>query len=465
MAPRRATNPVLRHSVDVLGWSPEQLASHLNAFARAHGLRVEVSLKAPYHWLSGARPRDPLPSLVAALLTQSLGTTITIDNLGWRKEGQRAFTMADHGLEKMWHDGCGLLSLKQVARGDDVTSRRAALAISGMALTAAAHHWMVDTERLRFVAGGRRVDDAIVDDLDRIVAAKRRVDDALGGGMLYRSVAEEFSFVVDLLETTTYSERIGQRLYAAAAELARLAGWACFDNKQEGLAQRYFLAALRAAHLSGNKALGSHILGFIGVQSTLSGNADDAVTIFQSSLEGAGGSLSASEKAALYGRLARAYGRQRRKEDIDRASDQALEFLHQARPDEDPDWIYWCCEADLAGMIGEGYVSLGEPVTASGYLGRAVAGLDSNRPRDRALWLLSLAHSHLDAGALDEAMASAEQAVRISMELDSDRVLGHVSSFRYQLSLRGGEKVFKQFDESVRAKLPGRLSPYSIGPT
>ncbi len=58
----KAPNVVLQVWLDRLGWSPEQLAAHLNTFGAARRIGLTVSPKAPYHWLRGAQPRKPTPS-------------------------------------------------------------------------------------------------------------------------------------------------------------------------------------------------------------------------------------------------------------------------------------------------------------------------------------------------------------------------------------------------------------------
>ena len=55
----------------------------------------------------------------------------------------------------------------------------------------------------------------------------------------------------------TYGEATGRRLFAAAADLTRLAGWTSYDIAAHGLAQRYFVQALRLAQAAGDRAYGS----------------------------------------------------------------------------------------------------------------------------------------------------------------------------------------------------------------
>jgi hypothetical protein len=61
--------------------------------------------------------------------------------------------------------------------------------------------------------------------------------------------------VVALLKNGSYTDVVGRRLYGLAAELGRLAGWEAYDSGDEALAQRYWMAALRNAHISGDRAI------------------------------------------------------------------------------------------------------------------------------------------------------------------------------------------------------------------
>jgi hypothetical protein len=115
------------------------------------------------------------------------------------------------------------------------------MAMTGLTLTAVAHQCLFDPAPM--------------------TEARRRLDDALGGGSLLPGVREDLRLVVALLRNSSYTEEVGRRLYAVAAEFGRLAGWLAFESNQHALAKRYFMAALRAAHISGDRAVGANVLG------------------------------------------------------------------------------------------------------------------------------------------------------------------------------------------------------------
>jgi hypothetical protein len=124
----------------------------------------------------------------------------------------------------------------------DAIERRHFLALAGLPLTAVAHQWLFDPARVAASLMGKRVDHAVVNDLERVADARRRMDDALGGGTLLPAVREDLRLVVAMLKNAAYSEEVGKRLHAVAAEFGRLAGWIADDCDRPALAQRYFLA-------------------------------------------------------------------------------------------------------------------------------------------------------------------------------------------------------------------------------
>lgn len=65
-----------------------------------------------------------------------------------------------------------------------------------------------------------------------------------------------------MLDNASYTDEIGRRLYAVTAEFARIAGLRALDSDHQASAQRYFMTGLRAAHTSGDRAIGANILTF-----------------------------------------------------------------------------------------------------------------------------------------------------------------------------------------------------------
>src|SRR5207302_1806645 len=83
------------------------------------------------------------------------------------------------------------------------------------------------------------------------------------------------------LDDGQYTAQVGAQLCAAAAELGQLAGWVSFDAGLHGAAQRYYVAALHAAHAAGDRPLGANVLSGMSFQATIVGDPRDGVGLAQ----------------------------------------------------------------------------------------------------------------------------------------------------------------------------------------
>src|SRR5215217_3028358 len=154
-------NRELRVLLAEAGWSPETFARRIREQGRRQRVSVTVHDKTPYHWLRDGRcPYDPIPQLVALALSAHLGRSIGPADLGWHSV-RALVRRADDGLAQLWFSEGAIRGLEEVASG---VQRRGFLALTGSALTAVAHQWLVlDSPRLAAALdGGRRIDKALV---------------------------------------------------------------------------------------------------------------------------------------------------------------------------------------------------------------------------------------------------------------------------------------------------------------
>ncbi|MFE0023889.1 tetratricopeptide repeat protein [Amycolatopsis sp. NPDC059021] len=414
-------NDRLRTLLTEVGWRPETFAKRIAARARRLGFRVTVHEKTPYSWIRDGRcPHDPLPHIACDVLAEQLGRALTPSDLGWTpKPG--GLVRADDGLADLWFAEGTILGLEEVSSG---VHRRNFLALTGSALTAVALQAIVaDTPRLNAaLEGGRRIDERIVTDLERLAELRRSMDDQLGGGALYESVTADLRLITQLLANTSYPEALGRRMYGVAAELARLAGYACHDNGHEGAAQRFWLVALRAAHQAQDKPLGANVMTFMGVQALEICGANEAVTLFASAQHAGGTEIGATQRAAIASLAACAHAKAADSSSAGRSIDEAFTWLDQSQPTDDPSWIYWADMAELSGNAGSALLRLGENTRALPHLQAATDSLRPSSSRDRVLWMSTLASAHLRAGNADQALATAHQAIDITARLSSDRM-------------------------------------------
>jgi hypothetical protein len=133
------------------------------------------------------------------------------------------------------------------------------------------------------------------------------VDQRLGGG--YARLHYVNQVVLPLLQGS-YNDTIGRELMAAMARLCDLCGYMSWDSGRQGLAQRYFIQALRLDQASGNRALGAHILADMTTQAHSLGDAAQALDLASAGLD-CGSPLTEARCATWQGRAHALRGDQR----------------------------------------------------------------------------------------------------------------------------------------------------------
>ena len=255
------------------GWSAEQLARRVSLEL---GSLDAIHAKTPYGWLRGKQPRPRVAEAVAVVLSARLGRAVDARSI-WPaiSSSDDAALGADHGLGLPWTcDG-----LHQLAADWDQMQRRKFLTLSGAALTAPA--WAAIEHPAPSLATDRdaeRVDEATLQIIEQTVASAQRLDDTRGSSAM-RYVIDTAGTVTRILTRDTYDTASGRRLALAVAQLSQTAAFMAYEARSDGLAQRLYLAGLRAAHAAGDSALSASILGLMANQATALGRTEDAVQL------------------------------------------------------------------------------------------------------------------------------------------------------------------------------------------
>jgi tetratricopeptide (TPR) repeat protein len=311
-------------------------------------------------------------------------------------------------------------------------------------LTTFAHDWLLDPARVAASLQGKRADHTVADDLERVAEARRRLDDTLGGSVVFRVVREDLRLVTEILDNASYTDAVGQRLYAIAAEFARLAGLLAYESNNEALAQRYFMAGLRAAHSSGDRAVGANILGFMSKQAR-DRDPHDAVRLAESALVGAK-DLTPAMASWLHARIASSAAYAGDAVVSDRAQGRMFELMANVSPETEPAWIYWWSEAEAYYHAGQSALALNKPRQAESHFRSALARLDSSFPRDRASWFTRLALARVHLGELDGACRAATEAGGLLRRLDSQHLWTRLGEFRKAVQPYANTAQVKDFD-------------------
>jgi tetratricopeptide (TPR) repeat protein len=429
--------------------SPEQFAKRLNVQASELGLKHRIDQKTPYKWFRGAVPRQPWPALAAHLLSATLGIEVSSEDLGWGAGNTDVLCVpADVGLALPWTTEGALTAATEVMDGTAM-DRRIFLGLTGSALTTPAFDWLIarpadDPSRV----AGRQIKDAAVDNIEQQTAQLRRMDDQLGGGATLALVRAQVRHVVELLRDGSYTASVGTRLNAAAAELMRLAGWLSYDADRNPLAQRYWLAALHAAHAAGDRAIGANVLGFMSLQAYHAGQHGDAVKLAAAAKQRYTGT-SPRVQAIVDLRVAMAYSGVREDRSCRAAIDAAYEALRNIGPDApEPDWAYWQDEANVNEQIGTCYLKQCDWSRAQNHFRAALRLADPSFVRQKAFRHTNLALAYVGGGDPERACHTATRAIDILAEdVISERCVGFVRQVQVALRPYRRLAVVTEFNE------------------
>jgi tetratricopeptide (TPR) repeat protein len=443
-------NTTLRALLQRADLSCEQLARRLNRQAAQCGITKRVDPKTPYKWLRGSRPRPPWPDLTAAVLTHALGRTVDAAELGWARSDGVFGVPADTGLNLPW-TAAGALDAAEEVTDTGSMDRRVFVHLTGGALTGPALEWLLarpatDVGHL----AGRRVQAQHVDAIETMTAQLRRMDDRLGGGTVLDLIPAQVRHVRSLLTDHSYTESIGTRLHAAAAELLRLGGWLSYDAGLQAQAQRYWLAALRAAHAAGDRAIGANVLGFMSNQAKDIDLYSEAVKLADAARQGYPGG-SPRVTAILNMRAAIAYASTRDVRECRAALDAAHEAFGATPPETgDPDWAYWFDEAQLNEQVGYCYTRLEDWERASNHLRLALRLHSDSSTRERVFTQAVLAAAYARRGDPEQACHVASKAVdALARDVNSDLCVGHVRRVQQALVPYRRLATVKQFGERI----------------
>ena len=263
----------------------------------------------------------------------------------------------------------------------------------------------------------------------------------------------DIRFVTEMLKHGRYREQVGQRLYATAAELCRLAGWAAFDSGRHAAAQQYYFAGMRAASGVGNHALAVNIVGFLGIQAYSTGRLADAVQLMDVATTESR-KTPAIVQAMTWARAGRAYAKVGDTTTARAALDTSSKFLGKTVSGDTPAWAYWVDETRLKAQIGRALFDLGDYGPAERDLTSAVAACGDRYPRDRATWQGRVAISQLRTGKLEEACETGHQTVDLLADhVDSERGLGFLRTFKDELTPFKNASTAHDFLEYASSRL------------
>ncbi|MCX5159728.1 regulator [Streptomyces sp. NBC_00264] len=283
-------------------------------------------------------------------------------------------------------------------------------------------------------APGQRVSGGDVAALRSVGELFRTLDNAYGGGHARQALVRYLEHETEPMLRGTYGEATGRRLFSAAADLTRLAGWTSYDIAAHGLAQRYFVQALRLAQAAGDRAYGSYVLITMSRQAVYLGHGREAVQLARVAQQGIGSSAPPVVQALLHAVEARGHGVLGEARPCTTSLARAEHALEIARPgDEVPHWARYFDEAQLADEFGHCHRDLQQYRAAAQHAERSLQLRSPAYARSRLFCRVVLASARLGLGELDQACALGVEAAQQAAEMRSVRAAEYVRDFERRL--------------------------------
>ncbi|MGV9263713.1 regulator [Kitasatospora sp. NPDC003701] len=279
----------------------------------------------------------------------------------------------------------------------------------------------------------------------------RALDHAYGGGHARQALVRYLESEAEPMLRGRYGEQIGRALFGAVADLTRLAGWTSFDIAAHGLAQRYFVQALRLSQAAGDRALGGYILVTMSQQAVHLGHGREAVQLARVAQQGVGTAVPPTVQSLLHAAEARGHGLLGDVRSCTTALVRSERALAGARAgDELPSWARYFDEAQLSDEFAHCYRDLQQWRTSAQHAEKSLRLRSPAYARSRIFCRLVLATARLGMGDLDEACTMATDALRAAGEMRSARSLEYVRDFHRRLTPYRGSPVARAFEETAR---------------
>lgn len=411
------------------GLSNKALARAVRDLSASRRLPVRCDHTAVSRWLAGTQPRAATAALVTEVLSARTGRSLSGDEAGFRG---RQHVDERTGLSYPDDAAGSAAALTMLWQADqDERPTIVSAPVVSSAWFEASLHWLVRMDvRSRSAEAGVRVGVADVDRLRATVAAFVEMDDRFGGGHARRALVEYLRSDVAALLVGSYTETTGRLLQREAAEATLLLAWMSYDAGRNGLAQRYFIQALRLAQAAGDLMLAGSVLDAMSHQATFLGRHREAATLARAARQGTAGRATPTLTAHFHAMEARAHAAGGDSAAAYRSLSEAVRLFERRSPGDDPDWISYFNDAELSAEFAHCFRDLERYEDAVTYAQQSATG----SARSDFFTSMVLAAGHLGAGDIEQACLVAGDALVAGRALRSARAAEYVAAFRRQLA-------------------------------
>ncbi|PZS10349.1 MAG: hypothetical protein DLM55_04365 [Acidimicrobiales bacterium] len=455
-------NPLLGGILEDLGWSRTRLAREVNACTK----RDYIGRSTVSEWVNRGRvPHDPLPTVVAHVLSEATGRKIAVADL-WQRTGKEsaAWVPADHRYPMSWNYQSVLRAaddwIVNIGGTLDV-DRRVFLAISGAALTSISCGYVdnpmpigsFQLQKNVSVPDVITITPGIVNVLEVTIGELRNLDDHEGGNRnSLRMAHRHFRTLAEYVKSgKVVDAHTQQRLLTLWATLCEIAGLMAFDAHLYGLAQRYWFTGLQITHTTGNSELGAHILGYLSFQAAHRGQANDAAQLGQAAMRTAAKGTSVAVQALVTSRYAQSQAALGNNYTCREAIDKASQLLTTPGALANrPEYVSWFDSRMFESQSGHSLLALARTSSRkSNHLfeqadqlltPHVMSGSDFSRdfPRDALFWGSWRARSYVWQNELEKAVKTGITLIDLCRSVRSQRCVAALRQLNSELVQRRG---------------------------
>jgi hypothetical protein len=445
----RQPNERLQALIQEASCSNAGLARRVNLCGAEHGLDLRYDKTSVARWLRGQQPRGRAPAVIAEALGRKLGRTVTIDEIGMANGKNLASgvgLMFSPTVPGAIEQVCELWR-SDVGRRDFLTGS----AVAASALVEPSRDWLIsgpDAQVAR--TAGPRVGACDVAALRAMTRSLVDLDHQYGSGQVRPVVVHYLNSVVAGLLSGSYREAVGRELFAAAARLTELAGYMAVDTGQPGLAQRYYIQALRLSQVAGDRGYGGYVLAAsMSHLAAQLGNPREIAQLARAAQEGTRGRVTPRAEAMFHAAEARGHALLADARQTQEAAGRALTAMERAvgRADsgDDPAWIAHFDEAYLADELAHCHRDLGQAEAAARRARESLAGHPESRARRRAIGHVLLATAQVQQREIEQACHTGLEAWRLLGSLRSNRGAEYLDGLQERLAPYQEEAVVREF--------------------
>ncbi|HTJ67321.1 MAG TPA: hypothetical protein VL551_07330 [Actinospica sp.] len=434
----RRTNETLRELLAEARWTSDALARQVNLLAQEIGLATRLDRRSVSHWLAGRRPRPPLPDLVAEALARRLGRPVSAAAVGMASANAPAL-----GENPKADPLDTFEALCRLAESGRETGQGGVYSLTDLA---GLHAWPADDlfqPPFREPRGSRLEPEHVVA-AQQMAQVFKGADNVYGGGYARAALARYLAYDIAPRLRAPARRETRRRMLSVATELAYLCGFMCFDDEQNAIAQRYYLAALKLSIENEDPLRYAFTLRAMSVQARTLGHVREALALAEAavaSVQDCGREIPDLQRASLYGPLAVAAAAQGDRDAALSALTSAQRLVGEAGPVHGPHVLGRYHAASHAYQEAAVWALLGDRSGAIRVLSESVRRRAADERRSRAITLASLAELHLDQGHLDESIAACHAFIDDYAPISSSRA------------------------QSALNRLTARLRPHSASPS